>query len=55
MVTSWWTKEIARAMQQFYEDLIAGRRPMLAIGSPPQHGKLSEDAWAWARLCQKIV
>jgi hypothetical protein len=32
MVTSWWTKEIARAMQQFYEDLIAGRWPMLPSG-----------------------
>jgi hypothetical protein len=24
MITSWWTREIARAMQQFYEDLIVG-------------------------------
>jgi hypothetical protein len=42
MITSWWTREIARAMQKFYDDLIAGKRPMLAIGSPPQHGK----SWA---------
>jgi hypothetical protein len=37
MITSWWTRELARAMQQFYQDLIADKRPMLAIGSPPQH------------------
>ena len=49
MITSWWTIELARAMQQFYEDLIAGRRPMLAIGSPPQHGKswAATDLIAW--------
>jgi hypothetical protein len=49
MITSWWTKEIAVAMQQFYEDLIAGKRPMLAIGSPPQHGKswAATDLIAW--------
>jgi hypothetical protein len=48
MITSWWTKTIAAAMQQFYEDLIAGKRPMLAIGSPPQHGK----SWAATDLLQ---
>ena len=49
MITSWWTEEIARAMQQFYEDLMAGKRPMLAIGSPPQHGKswAATDLIAW--------
>jgi hypothetical protein len=49
MIVSWWTKEVARAMQQFYEDLIAGKRPMLAIGSPPQHGKswAATDLIAW--------
>jgi hypothetical protein len=25
MITSWWTKEIARAMQNFYNDLVAGK------------------------------
>jgi hypothetical protein len=48
-ITSWWTEEIARAMQQLYEDLVAGKRPMLAIGSPPQHGKswAATDLIAW--------
>jgi hypothetical protein len=64
MITSWWTREIARAMQQFYEDLIVGKRPMLAIGSPPQHGKswAATDLIAWiagknpdARRCERLA
>jgi hypothetical protein len=49
MITSWWTRELARAMQQFYDDLVANKRPMLAIGSPPQHGKswAATDLIAW--------
>jgi hypothetical protein len=49
MLTSWWTDEIARAMEKFYDDLTAGKRPMLAIGSPPQHGKswAATDLIAW--------
>lgn len=35
----WWQIEIARELQQFYEDLIAGKRPKLVIQAPPQHGK----------------
>jgi hypothetical protein len=29
MLKSWWTDEIARAMEKFYYDLTAGKRPML--------------------------
>jgi hypothetical protein len=49
MITSWWTEEIARAMQKFYDGLVSGQRPMLAIGSPPQHGKswAATDLIAW--------
>jgi hypothetical protein len=49
MLTSWWTDEIARAMEKFHYDLTAGKRPMLAIGSPPQHGKswAATDLIAW--------
>jgi hypothetical protein len=49
MLTSWWTREIAWALEEFYDDLIAGKRPRLAIGSPPQHGKslAAEDFIAW--------
>jgi hypothetical protein len=39
MLQNWWPMEIADALQQFYQDLIAGKRPRLAIGAPPQHGK----------------
>lgn len=35
----WWQKDAAYALQQFYEDLVAGLRPILLIQAPPQHGK----------------
>jgi hypothetical protein len=49
MLQNWWTMEIADALQQFYEDLVGGKRPRLAIGAPPQHGKslAAEDFIAW--------
>lgn len=42
MLWGWWTQETAEALQQFYEDFAAGKRPWLAIEAPPQHGK----SWA---------
>lgn len=49
MLTNWWTRDVAYELQQFYYDLIAGRRPKLAIQAPPQHGKsfAAEDFVAW--------
>jgi hypothetical protein len=49
MLQSWWTQEIADALQQFYLDVVAGKRPRLAIGAPPQHGKswAATDFIAW--------
>lgn len=38
----WWQKEVARALQQFYEDYKAGLKPKLVIQAPPQHGKTSQ-------------
>lgn len=35
----WWQQEIADELQQFYTDLISGKRPKLVIQAPPQHGK----------------
>lgn len=35
----WWQHEIADELQQFYTDLISGKRPKLVIQAPPQHGK----------------
>jgi predicted phage terminase large subunit-like protein len=49
MLTGWWTDCIEAALQNFYEDLMAGRRPKLAIMAPPQHGKswAPTDFTAW--------
>ncbi|SRR5216683_4126576 len=49
MLESWWTDQVAEALQKFYEDLIAGKRPRLAIGAPPQHGKswAATDFMSW--------
>jgi len=49
LVRGWWQKDAARHLQQFYEDLTAGRRPKLIIQAPPQHGKSDTvvDFIAW--------
>ena len=49
MKIGWWQKEIARELQGFYDDLVAGRKPMLVIQAPPQHGKSEQviDFIAW--------
>lgn len=39
MKWGWFTYELARVLQQFYVDLLAGKRPILLINTPPQHGK----------------
>jgi len=36
---NWFVIDLAKNLQQFYEDLINGKRPILLIQSPPQHGK----------------
>lgn len=36
---SWFQKEIAYALMQFYQDYKSGKRPKLIIEAPPQHGK----------------
>ncbi len=49
MLWGWWADELARELQQFRADLIAGKRPILAIQAPPQHGKseTASDFIAW--------
>jgi hypothetical protein len=49
MLTNWWTTEVSEHLQQFYKDLIAGKRPKLALMAPPQHGKSKavSDFVAW--------
>lgn len=45
----WWNKKIAYALQNFYEDYQEGKRPVLLLISPPQHGKSTsiEDFASW--------
>jgi predicted phage terminase large subunit-like protein len=49
MLWGWWADELARELQRFGADLIAGKRPILAIQAPPQHGKseAASDFIAW--------
>lgn len=39
MKLGWWQREMAKELQQFYDDLVDGLRPKLVIEAPPQHGK----------------
>jgi Terminase large subunit, T4likevirus-type, N-terminal len=39
LLWDWWAQEVSERLQQFYTDLAAGKRPKMAIMSPPQHGK----------------
>ena len=39
MLWDWWLGEVARELTRFSHDLVAGRRPKLALMAPPQHGK----------------
>jgi hypothetical protein len=50
MLSGWWVELVAVELQQFYEDLAAGRRPKLALMAPPQHGKswTAIDFIAWS-------
>src|SRR5690349_7646574 len=49
MLWGWWLDELARELQQFHDDLIAGRCPKLVLMAPPQHGKTLavQDFIAW--------
>jgi hypothetical protein len=39
MLWGWWTQEVAWQLHRFYNEMVAGMRPKLAISAPPQHGK----------------
>jgi hypothetical protein len=49
MQWGWWNEVIATELTEFYKDFVAGKRPKLAICSPPQHGKswTALDFIAW--------
>ena len=38
-LSGWFVTDLCARLQQFYLDLIAGKRPVLIIQTPPQHGK----------------
>lgn len=38
-VHGWFIEDICRQLQQFYVDLKNGKRPVLFLSTPPQHGK----------------
>lgn len=49
IIDSWWQREVARELQQFYYDWKAGLRPKLILNAPRQHGKSIQiiDFLAW--------
>jgi len=49
LTLGWFPRAISQALQEFYDDLIAGKRPKLVLEAPPQHGKTRniQDFLAW--------
>jgi predicted phage terminase large subunit-like protein len=49
MKLGWWQRDCASHLQQFYADLVAGRKPVILLNAPPQHGKTETvtDFTAW--------
>jgi hypothetical protein len=49
MLWSPFVGQITRELQKFHEAFVAGKRPKLALMTPPQHGKswAAEDFIAW--------
>lgn len=47
--TGWFVRDISNAISDFYKDYKAGKRPILIIQAPPQHGKsqVVTDGIAW--------
>jgi hypothetical protein len=46
----WFPRSLARKLRKFWDDFRAGKRPILLVGTPPQHGKSLSvlDFIAWA-------
>ena len=42
MIETWWQWDVARNLDWFYEEMIAGKRPAMVIMAPPQHGKTEQ-------------
>lgn len=45
----WWQYDLAQALQQWWIDFLAGKRPSIVVEAPPQHGKTTtmQDFIAW--------
>ena len=55
----WFTQDLATHLYEFYQDLVAGKRPILCIHTPPQHSKsmtvLDFAAWLAGRRPQTQI
>lgn len=49
MMIGWWQREVAAVLQRFYIQWMNNERPILALQSPPQHGKSKQvgDFISW--------
>jgi predicted phage terminase large subunit-like protein len=50
LMFAWWQRDVAKNLMDFYDDLLAGKRPAIVLMAPPQHGKTEQvaDFIAWA-------
>jgi len=50
LLDSWWQRDVAAHLMQFWNDFDAGLKPALVLQAPPQHGKTEQitDFIAWA-------
>jgi predicted phage terminase large subunit-like protein len=49
LIETWWQWDVAKNLQWFYDEMVAGRRPAMVIQAPPQHGKTEQvtDFISW--------
>jgi predicted phage terminase large subunit-like protein len=49
LIQTWWQWDVAQHLEQFYRDMVDGKRPALLLQAPPQHGKTETvtDFAAW--------
>jgi predicted phage terminase large subunit-like protein len=49
LIETWWQWDVARNLQWFYDEMVAGNRPAMVIQAPPQHGKTEQvtDFISW--------
>jgi predicted phage terminase large subunit-like protein len=39
LIQTWWQWDVCQHLEQFYRDMVDGKRPALLLQAPPQHGK----------------